>query len=285
VKGLSVRVTSYMSSPVVTVSENDNLAHVRNLMIKFKIGRVPVVSEESVKGIVTLTDFVKALVSQERKWASLPIDEILVKKVMTPNPILILYTKSIRLAAKTMTRYKISGLPVVDENKKLKGIITKTDIVHAIPRTNSANLLVESVMSRNVITVFPNHTLYRAATLMAQNGISHLVVVEGKAPIGVISKSDLASFAPSANNSAQSFIKFKRPRFATEQPRRVYLVPIVADLMSTDLLIIRPDATLKEAASAMLRKGVSSLPVVDERDNLVGIITKSDLVRSVARFR
>jgi len=280
---LSARISSYMSSPVVTCHPNDNLAHVRNMLLRRRIGRVVVVEGGRVAGIVTWTDLIKTFVSLRKRWSSHPIDEVLVKQIMTKNPILIRLTRSVRMAAKTMVRYGVSGLPVVDEQRLLVGIITKTDIVRALPRTRSSNLSVSEVMSTDVVTISPNHTLYRAASLMAQNRISHLVVAEGGVPVGIISKIDLASFAPEA---AGRLIKPKRKfMFDDANDKRIYFVPIAADLMTSELITVSPDAKLGEAGRMMLENGISSLPVVDDSGKLVGIITKSDLVRAVARFR
>ncbi|MEM0120273.1 MAG: CBS domain-containing protein [Thermoprotei archaeon] len=270
-----------MSTPVVTCHMNDNLAHVRNLLLRHDIGRVVVVDDGHVTGVVTWTDLIKAFVSLRKRWASRPIDEVLVKHVMTRNPILIRQTRSIRMAAKTMVRYGVSGLPTVDQQKTLVGIITKTDIVRAMPRTRSSRLSVSEVMTTDVITLSPNHTLYRAASLMAQNKISHLVVAEGGSPVGIISKIDLASYAPLVPIGVGAL----RKKFVSDNDRRVYYVPVAAELMTTKLFTVKPDATLLEASKTMLEHGISSLPVVDDTGRLVGIITKSDLVRAVARFR
>lgn len=276
---MSVRVSSYMSTPVVTAHENDNLAHVRNLMLKYKIGRVVVLRDETVEGIFTITDFVRVFTSQEKRWSYLPVNEILVKDVMTRDPIMIYQTKSIRLAAKTMTKYKISGLPAVDAAKKLRGIITKTNIVRAIPRTRSSKIRVEEFMTREVITLSPSHTLFRAASVMAKHLISHVVVTEGKTPVGMISKSDLASYAPV--NSDRSMLERASGKGGYS---KAYVVPLVADLMRERLVTIEPASTLGRASEVMLEQGISSLPVVED-GSLVGIITKSDLVRAVAKFR
>lgn len=56
----------------------------------------------------------------------------------------------------------------------------------------------------------------------------------------------------------------------------------VADVMTTDVITIGPDAPLKEAATVMVRSGISGLPVVDENRAVVGIITEADFVTAEA---
>ncbi len=274
-----------MTSPVVTVTENDNLAHARNTMTKHCVGRLVVTIDGTVQGIITWTDLMRAFLSREKDWITLPIDQIFVKEVMTKNPIMIRRSKSIRLAAKTMTRHKISGLPAVDNEGELKGILTKTDVVRAIQRTRSAKLPVSSIMTRKVVTISGNHTLYRAAYLMNEYSISHLIITDGNLPVGIISKSDLASFAPLGPRFEQPRANRKISSHEAWLRKSLRLVPVAKDLMCADLLVIKPDATLSEASSVMLRRGISSLPVVDSSGTLNGIITKSDLVSAVAKFR
>lgn len=56
----------------------------------------------------------------------------------------------------------------------------------------------------------------------------------------------------------------------------------ISDVMTTDVVTIGPDAPLKEAASRMVRSGVSGLPVVDQQMRLLGIITEADFVTAEA---
>jgi len=75
------------------------------------------------------------LIEQRKKQAFIPsgIKAIFIASdVMTPNPIVISEDEDLADAGYLMIRNLLSGLPVVDSNKKLKGIVTKTDIVKAL---------------------------------------------------------------------------------------------------------------------------------------------------------
>jgi CBS domain-containing protein len=58
---------------------------------------------------------------------------------------------------------------------------------------------------------------------------------------------------------------------------------VVGDVMTKDVVTIRPDDSIWEAASLIDRHGVRRLPVVDDEDYVVGILARSDLVRCMAR--
>lgn len=53
----------------------------------------------------------------------------------------------------------------------------------------------------------------------------------------------------------------------------------VKDIMTTNVVTVRPDATMREAASLILRHGVSGLPIVDDRHRLLGVISEWDLLQ------
>lgn len=58
----------------------------------------------------------------------------------------------------------------------------------------------------------------------------------------------------------------------------------MGDLMSRDLVVIREDADLADAAQTMITYGISGLPVINSEGRLVGIITKTDITRAVSEF-
>ena len=144
-------------------------------------------------------------------------------------------------------------------------------------------LKVEDVMTSLVVTVRPDHSLQEAALLMASNGISGVPVVEGRRLAGVVSEADIVrAYAPPATRGSA---------FLPNHPLMVLLRANghkdvdgvkVRDIMSPDVVSIAPDASVWRAASLIDAHGVRRLPVVD-KSGLVGIVTRSDIVRAMAR--
>jgi CBS domain-containing protein len=119
-----------------------------------------------------------------------------VGEVMTPNPISITESASLAEAAGILDSKKITGLPVVDENGCLVGMISQTDLVRA--RANShlvsnwPGLAVGQIMSKPALTIESGASIEDAAKQMDQRRVHRLVVVDAAAtPIGIISTSDL----------------------------------------------------------------------------------------------
>jgi CBS domain-containing protein len=120
-----------MSSPVITARMADNLAYVRNLMLKHGISRVVIV-DEFLKpiSIITKGDVIRTMISKE--WRDRPLESIYVSDVKGPAELKLATPRmTVERIAKIMVRNLISGLPVVEQGR-LVGIITKTDLVRGI---------------------------------------------------------------------------------------------------------------------------------------------------------
>ncbi|GJM41447.1 MAG: hypothetical protein DHS20C20_17290 [Ardenticatenaceae bacterium] len=126
-------VRNWMSQDVITVKPKTTLPEAHQIMMDEEIRRLPVVDDDFMLiGIITLGDVRGA---QPSPATSLSIWELnyllsslLVEKIMTPRPVTIKAEATIGDAARTMLEHRVSGLPVVDDEGKLAGIITESDI-------------------------------------------------------------------------------------------------------------------------------------------------------------
>jgi len=121
---------------------------------------------------------------------------------MTRNPITITPDVTVPEAQAIMRREKIQRLPVLDNNKRLVGIVTSLDLIHASPSPATSldiyemhyllsKLKVEKVMTRQVITVTEDLPIEEAARIMVDNKISGLPVMRGDILVGIITESDI----------------------------------------------------------------------------------------------
>lgn len=134
---------------------------------------------------------------------------------------------------------------------------------------------VQDVMTIEVITVTPEHSLKEAARLMVDNGISGIPVVEGgSVVVGIITEADFLVRDPGP-----------RPRLLSVFFDEGVSAPseLVGDVMTRHPVVVFEDTTLSEAGRTMANKNVKRLPVVDADGHIVGIISRSDIVRAFAR--
>ena len=127
---------------------------------------------------------------------------MIVRDFMTKNPVYTNPKELISTVKNTMDREKISKMPVLDDAGKLIGVITKTDLKKTMPSDATtldiyelsyliSKMTVEKVMKKNPITIQKDATIEEAAKLMAEKGISSVIVMDGDVLAGILTKSDL----------------------------------------------------------------------------------------------
>ncbi len=279
------RVTSYMSSPVITALRNDNLAHVRNLMIRHRIGKVVIAdSNGSIAGIISKSDFIRIVYNRKRYIK--PLSNIMAYEIMSSPVYAIQPGRTIRAAAQAMLRRNIGSLLVVDRDKRLSGIITKADLVRAFAERYYGKAKVNDFMEVKVPTVQKTHSIYYVVDLMNETGMGKVVVTEGNKPVGVITKSDVM-FLNLEGILGGRRVKFYKRHGVTgrgfEGIMRVYTFPLASDIMSPDPITVRPNEDLAKAADVMVKNRIGTLPVVDEHDYLVGLLTKKHIIQAIRR--
>jgi acetoin utilization protein AcuB len=131
-------------------------------------------------------------------------------------------------------------------------------------------MLVKNWMSKDVITVDVEASMQDAGYLLRKHEINVLPVMEKGTLVGTISDKDLKKASPSDATTL-------------DMHELLFLISKikVRDIMVTDPYTIPADFTVEEAAAMLLEKKISGLPVVDEKQQVVGIITRSDLFRVI----
>lgn len=146
---------------------------------------------------------------------------------------------------------------------------------------------VADVMSRDPIVVRPETPLNEAIQILAERRISGLPVVDDAGQlVGIISETDLmwqetGVTPPPYIMFLDSVIYLKNP---AQYERDVHkaLGQTVGEVMTSDPITISPDKPLKEAAQLMHEREVRRLPVVDAEGNVIGILTRGDIIRAMA---
>ena len=137
--------------------------------------------------------------------------DMLVQDVMSKKVVTVLKYESIMHVAKILSEKNISGLPVVDKEKKVIGVITQADILSMVEMKKEPsfkdllkNLIGEHLPERKIgdsvgdimaspaVTINPHANIAEAAQIMGEKGIRRLPVVDDKGMlIGIISRADI----------------------------------------------------------------------------------------------
>jgi len=126
------------------------------------------------------------------------VHEIMNKKVITCRP-----TETVLEILNKLKMFKINGMPVINKNKELVGIICRADLLRFLPniqeldKINKEDLIkkfktpIEEVMVKEVVTTNPVDKLEEAVELMVEKNVNVLPVVESKKVVGILSRHDV----------------------------------------------------------------------------------------------
>ena len=136
----NIKVNEWMSSPVSTVRAETPITEAHMIMKEKKIRRLPVVDKhDHLIGIVTIGDVREASPSDASTlsiWEmNYLISKLKVEKVMTKSILTIKQDAPILDAAQIMLEKKISGIPVVNDENELVGILTESDIFRMLVKS------------------------------------------------------------------------------------------------------------------------------------------------------
>jgi len=130
----------------------------------------------------------------------------------------------------------------------------------------SSRLRVVDVMTREPLTVTATETIGEADDLMSQNKILQLPVVKGKELVGIITDRDIRSFLSGS-------------LLASPDQREMALKTRIREIMTSEPITVSPDDELEETVELLIEEKVGGIPVVDEAEGLVGIVTYVDVLR------
>ena len=135
-----ITVKEIMTKDVVAVAPTDRLVHARRQMMDANVGRLPVIDDDELVGMITSKDLMRAFIDFRKnvpeKYQKTQIKEIFVEDIMSSNPSYVSKEMSISEVSKIMMETGYNGLPVVEEGKVV-GIITQTDILRLIEKLES----------------------------------------------------------------------------------------------------------------------------------------------------
>ena len=166
------------------------------------------------------------------------------------------------------------------EHVSVPTTVPAASAVDVDPLASTARQRVRDVMTRAVVTAGPDAAFKEIVLSLARDRISTIPVVDAAGHVlGVVTASDLLARVSGEHGRAP------RGHRLTEghETARKTVGLTAAQLMTAPALTVGPDDTIADAAAAAARSRVRALPVVDADRSLVGIVTKSDLVKIFLR--
>jgi CBS domain-containing protein len=151
-----------------------------------------------------------------------------------------------------------------------------------------ADPTVADIMRTDVPIVSPDDSIATVARLMAVSGLPGVPVVENGEIVGIVGESDL--IAREADVEVPTPVPFLDAIFLIDAGRdfedelRHVLAVTARDLMTSPVLNIKQSATLQQLATLIIDQKVNPVPVLDDDYQLVGIVSRADVVRVLAKL-
>jgi len=282
------KVKDYMSTPVNVIERNEPIQMARNLMFKYAIGRMPVMDNGDLVGIVTKYDITNRISQAAPEWRRRPIDKVPIQVVMTEKPITIFPDATMPQAAELMIENDISGLPV-EKDGEIVGMITSRDMVKYFSEQDISST-VEELMSKNILNVHRHHTISHILEEMNVQGISRALVYEdNRTPVGIVTRSSLtfSDIMGPKDEMETKNIKMTRKESTAgrKQNRSIRQMPFVAeDVMTSPILNLIPETNAVDASKTLAEKHIIGMPVVKDND-VVGYFSADEIIAEIGRWK
>jgi CBS domain-containing protein len=253
-----------------TVEADATVGSAARTLLWYGIRHLPVLRDEALVGIVSDRDLAAYQAEHGENAHRHPVSEAMRADPQTAGP-----DDSVTEAAARMAEYRIGCLPIT-ERGQLLSLVTGTDILAAQVRERLGSVepigtTVVDVMTPDPVTVRADDSLLDAAGRMQGLNVRHLPVVDGeRRVIGILSDRDLRSaigyyMAADENEASAELARLR-----------------VSQAMTRDVFTVRPQQALRQLAGTMAGMQVGALPVVDDQERLVGILSVVDVLRGLA---
>jgi len=306
----AIPVGSIMTREVVRVDRNSTVREAVELMRARSIRALPVVDQDKVVGIITNSDVVKranlgvrltlmpglSTDEQARRMAQLP--DCVAGDIMSSPALVVPIHAPLSQVAVTMVHRRLKRLPVVDENGKLVGIVSRVDLLQTVAdfgareREEAPTVLREdaplsAVMREDVPTVSPEAPLNEVVQAVTSTRLNRALVVDGdRRLLGIVNaRAVLERVTPALHPSLLRSLVHRLPFLhVSEEQRdaeRHASARTAAELMNKDVVKAGPNVPLREVIAAMVEGHRKLLAVVDEDGRLLGVVDRADLLRGI----
>jgi len=272
-------IMAIASKNIITLPPTTNIMGTAKTMLKYGFRRVPIADAGTnrLEGIITSLDIVDFLggglrhnIVKNRYKGNLAaaINED-VREIMKKDVVSLGVNDNISSAIKTMIEKNIGGIPIVDDDNVVVGIVSERDFVRTVADITTSKP-VNKYMSDTVVTASPDISVGEATRTMIEKGFRRIPIVKEDVLLGIVTASDVMRYL----GSGEIFQKLM-----TGDVSDAFQVPLKS-LILRDIVWTNSGIDIGEAAALMLKNKVGALPIIDDGE-LCGIITERDIIKAL----
>lgn len=273
----------YMNNPI-TIENSANLAQVLKKIIEVKKSRLLVTNNNKIIDIVSEKDLGLFLLSDnsERKLDQIPLTEVS-KKIISVDE-----NTALNKCAEMILENGIGSL-VITSQDNVVGIITKSDLVRYFANTYSQKKFVGEYMSPYYAWQYSNSSISKIVLKMIDEKISRIVLRDqNEDPVGIITFRDLFNTSLKLGEE-EDVLDNSDPVISIIFPRKGFVSDSgfggstkASEIMSQNIISVKYNDDLAKTGKLLLDKNINGAGVLSRHDNLIGIISKTDIVKALA---
>jgi len=275
-----MKIEEVMSHDLIVGYVPGSVKDALSVLAKYNVSGMPILKKntKTVVGVLTRTDIFKNF------------DENQLALIMSDNVHMVDKDQSVKEAAKLLYENRIHGLPVVNKRKNIVGIISPTDILKVIPKTNTGT--VEQHMTNLAVPVYQETPINIVMEIINITNENALPVLNDELKLsGIVSDGDLFKLSHIKEGISRSEMGMgsDEDQWTWEGIRdtvRMYhstsevtlpSVP-VKEVMVTEVIKGFKNTPAFDAANNLIKHDISHMPIVDSNDRLIGMVTDIDLM-------
>lgn len=292
-------VSTVMTRTVVTAPDNVSAAQLVEMALAGGVRSVPVTdNRQQVVGLVTDRDLARSginmtlsllrqMTPQERLDVMAVLEREPVQTIMT-QPVITIHAKdNMQRASEIFARHKLKRLPVVDDQGRLVGMITRSDLLRELAFASSSNLTrqlhshqtLQDIPLQPAVTVATTSSLADAIQAMRAAGQTRVVATDrDNSVVGILTLTDLMTHVPDSERLILLALLAGRATTSDLDADQLELSQSVADVMTAPVITVGVERTPGEALQILLEQRIKRLPVVDSRGKLLGLVGRAAIL-------
>jgi len=245
-----------MTPGVIGVSPKTPVSTALQLLRNKNISCVLVLEDREPVGIFTERKVVQLAAEQGVQLDKYSVNDIMTSPVLTARREMDIYS-----AYHLLSNHKIRHLVVVDDDNKLCGVVTQSNMIDHLGYEYFIEFKkIFQVMTRDIFTVSQDYSVAQVLQELARTSTSCLLVAENERPIGIVTERDMTRMLIDGTNISELTVK---------------------EIMSHPVLTAHLNLPLLEAARIMKEKGIRRIVVLDDNGKIAGLITQSDIIKGL----
>lgn len=250
---LANTIQSIMSTEIVSLALGVPLKEAIITMSEKKISCIVIDQNKKPMGIITERDILR-IAALDKDINKMKVEDVMASPVNTISRELDIYE-----AAVYLEKNKFRRIIITNDEGELLGLVTQTDLKNHLGAVYYVKLKsIETIMTDEVVTAEYEENLLKLTRRMNGHNIGCLVVCRNNKPMGIITERDITRLMAGEKHCGELLAK---------------------DVVKWPLITISKTSSVYDATRIMTERDIRRLVVVDEKENLLGLVTESDIVK------